>query len=145
MGLKDNEAVTPVFPNSDYMTGIAGVTGILSALMQKAEKGGSYKVDVALNYYNQWLADSVGEYPEEVWQDVWKRNGSEVYRYVLPKPVDTMRANISKVISQYGLSDPTIHVQHCKELQSSRPEVFRGPGEQGYQRDHSDSGTDRSI
>lgn len=80
MGLKENEAVTPVFPNSDYMTGIAGVTGILSALMQQAEKGGSYKVDVALNYYNQWLADSVGEYPEEIWQDVWKRNGSEVYR-----------------------------------------------------------------
>lgn len=80
MGLKDNEAVTPVFPNSDYMTGISGVTGILSALMRRAEEGGSYKVDVALNYYNQWLADSVGEYPEDVWQDVWKRNGNEVFR-----------------------------------------------------------------
>lgn len=80
MGLKDNEAVTPVFPNSDYMTGIAGVTGILSALMRRAEEGGSFKVDVALNYYNQWLANSVGEYPEEIWQDVWKRNGKQVFR-----------------------------------------------------------------
>lgn len=80
MGLKDNEAVTPVFPNSDYMTGIAGVTSILCALMRRAEEGGSFKVDVALNYYNQWLADSVGQYPEEVWQDVWKRNGSQVFR-----------------------------------------------------------------
>jgi crotonobetainyl-CoA:carnitine CoA-transferase CaiB-like acyl-CoA transferase len=80
MGLQENEAVTPVFPNSDYMTGIAGVTGILSALMKRAEKGGSYKLDVALNYYNQWLADSVGEYPDAVWQDVWQRNGKDVYR-----------------------------------------------------------------
>lgn len=80
MGLKDNEAVTPVFPNSDYMTGISGVTGILCALMRRAEEGGSYKVDVALNYYNQWLADSVGEYPEQVWQDLWKRNGNQVFR-----------------------------------------------------------------
>jgi hypothetical protein len=81
MGLKDNEAVTPVFPNSDYMTGICGVTAILSALMRQATEGGSYKVDIALNYYNQWLADSVGEYPDEVWQDVWSRNGKEVFRY----------------------------------------------------------------
>ncbi|KAJ9602060.1 hypothetical protein H2200_013420 [Cladophialophora chaetospira] len=91
MGLKDNEAVTPVFPNSDYMTGIAGVTAILTALMRRAEEGGSFKVDVALNYYNQWLANSVGEYPEEIWQDVWKRNGKQVFRchhnmgYLLPR------------------------------------------------------------
>lgn len=80
MGLRDNEAVTPVFPNSDYMTGIGGMTGILCALMRRAEEGGSYKVDVALNYYNQWLADAVGEYPVDVWQDVWTRNGRQVFR-----------------------------------------------------------------
>jgi len=80
MGLKDGEAVTPVFPNSDYMTGIAGVCGILTALMKRAEKGGSYRVDLSLNYYNQWLADSCGEYPDDVWQDVWKRNGQQQFK-----------------------------------------------------------------
>lgn len=80
MGLTDGEAVTPVFPNSDYMTGIAGVCGILTALMRRAEKGGSYKVDLSLNYYNQWLAESCGEYPEDVWQDLWARNGKKVFR-----------------------------------------------------------------
>ena len=80
MGLKDGEAVTPVFPNSDYMTGIAGVCGILTALMRRAEKGGSYKVDLSLNYYSQWLAESCGEYPDDVWQDVWARNGKQVFR-----------------------------------------------------------------
>ncbi|OAL37329.1 hypothetical protein AYO20_03505 [Fonsecaea nubica] len=99
MGLKNNEAVTPVFPNSDYMTGIAGVTGILSALMRRAEEGGSFKVDVALNYYNQWLADSVGEYPEPIWQDVWKRNGNQVFRcyhnmnYLIPRYMGMLMKN----------------------------------------------------
>lgn len=80
MGLKGGEAVTPVFPNSDYMTGIAGVAGILTALMRRAEKGGSYRCDLSLNYYNQWLAESCGEYPEAVWQDLWTRNGKQVFR-----------------------------------------------------------------
>jgi len=80
MGLENGEAVTPVFPNSDYMTGIAGTAGILTALMKRAEQGGSYKVDLSLNYYNQWLADSCGEYPKEIWQDVWQRNGKQVFR-----------------------------------------------------------------
>ncbi|KAK5112725.1 hypothetical protein LTR62_003823 [Meristemomyces frigidus] len=84
------EAVTPIFPNSDYCTGVAGSAAVLHALIRRAEDGGSYGIDVALNYYSQWLVQSVGEYPEEVWQEVWKRHGSPVYRnyhsmnYTLP-------------------------------------------------------------
>ena len=80
----NEEAVTPVFPNSDYCTGIAGVSGILDALMQRAENGGSYTVDVALNYYSQWLVNSVGMYPKDVWEDVWNRNGRQVMRHYYP-------------------------------------------------------------
>ncbi len=82
MGLENGEPVTPVFPNSDYMTGIAGTVAILTALLRRAEKGGSYKVDLALNYYNQWLVESVGEYPSQVWDDLWSRNERKVFRYV---------------------------------------------------------------
>ena len=63
----NDEAVTPVFPNSDYCTGVAGVSGILTALLQRADQGGSYIVDVALNYYSQWLVNSCGVYPDTVW------------------------------------------------------------------------------
>ncbi|KEF59506.1 uncharacterized protein A1O9_04350 [Exophiala aquamarina CBS 119918] len=80
MGLHDNEAVTPIFPNSDYMVGIAGVVAVLSALIEKAENGGSYNIDLSLNYYNQWLADEVGEYSDQIWQDLWDRNGRRVFR-----------------------------------------------------------------
>lgn len=82
MGLTDGEAVTPIFPNSDYMTGIAGTCAVISALLERSEHGGSYKVDLSLNYYNSWLADTVGVYPDPVWQDVWKRNENQVFRYV---------------------------------------------------------------
>jgi hypothetical protein len=74
-----NEPVTPVFPNSDYCTGVSGFCGILDALMQRAEKGGSYVVDIALNYYSQWLVNSVGVYPDAVWQKLWAQHGKIVF------------------------------------------------------------------
>ena len=77
----NDEPVTPIFPNSDYCTGIVGVCGILDALAKKGEYGGSYTVDLALGYYNQWLVDSVGMYPQDVWEGVWERNGREVLRH----------------------------------------------------------------
>lgn len=44
MGL--DEAVTPVFPNSDFCTGVCGVVGALDGLLRRAEKGGSYCISV---------------------------------------------------------------------------------------------------
>lgn len=76
-----DEAVTPVFPNSDFCTGIVGAVGILHALIKRAEEGGSFAVDAALNYYSQWLVNSVGTYPQDVWDEVWQRHGSPVYRH----------------------------------------------------------------
>ena len=80
----NDEAVTPVFPNSDYCTGIAGSIAVMHALIRRAEDGGSYAIDAALNYYSQWLVNSVGTYPQDVWQKVWQANGSPVYRYNPP-------------------------------------------------------------
>jgi CoA-transferase family III len=104
MGLEEGEPVTPVFPNSDYMTGVAGVVGILCALMRRAEEGGSYKVDLALNYYNQWLARSVGVYPERVWEELWGRNARVVFRaehnigYTIPRLMGMIGKNSGAVV-----------------------------------------------
>ena len=44
----------------------------------------------ALNYYSQWLIQSVGEYPPDVWNEVWRKNNSPVFhnyhsmQYTLP-------------------------------------------------------------
>ncbi|KAI0908459.1 CoA-transferase family III domain-containing protein [Ustulina deusta] len=81
MGNGETEAVTPVFPNSDYCTGVAGSTGVLEALIKRAQDGGSYGVDVSLNYYSQWLVRSCGTYSDEVWQELWQRHGSPVFHH----------------------------------------------------------------
>jgi crotonobetainyl-CoA:carnitine CoA-transferase CaiB-like acyl-CoA transferase len=80
MQLENGESVTAIFPNSDYMTGIAGVCAVLIALIKRGEIGGSYIADVALNYYNQWLVSCVGEYPARVWDKLWSRHGRMVFR-----------------------------------------------------------------
>lgn len=42
-----DEPVTPVFPNSDFCTGTAGVIAVLDAILRRGADGGSYKVDVS--------------------------------------------------------------------------------------------------
>ncbi|KAE9582358.1 hypothetical protein CGMCC3_g1691 [Colletotrichum fructicola] len=92
-----NEAVTPVFPNSDYCTGVCGSAAVLDALVRRSEQGGSYGIDVALNYYSQWLVRSCGTYPEDVWAELWQRHGSPVFRhyhamsYLLPSVMKLLR------------------------------------------------------
>ncbi|KAJ5058821.1 CoA-transferase family III domain-containing protein [Bipolaris maydis] len=76
-----DEPVTPVFPNSDYCTGVCGSAAVLDALSKRAEIGGSYGVDVALNYYSQWLVRSCGTYPTDVWDKLWSKHGSPVFRH----------------------------------------------------------------
>jgi hypothetical protein len=59
---------------------------------------------VALNYYSQWLVNSVGMYPDPVWQDVWNRNGKQVFRhhhnmsYTLPRFMAMLQKNSADVL-----------------------------------------------
>ncbi|KAL2292417.1 hypothetical protein FJTKL_09389 [Diaporthe vaccinii] len=48
----NDEPVTPVFPNSDYSTGVVGVAGVLTSLIRRAENGGSYSIDVSQNHHS---------------------------------------------------------------------------------------------
>ncbi|KAM0320760.1 hypothetical protein ACHAO8_000051 [Botrytis cinerea] len=92
----NNEPVTPILPNSDYCAGVSGIAGILQALIKRSETGGSYEMDVALNYYSQWLVNSCGMYPQEVWEDLWSRNCKPVFRhyhnmnYTMPRLFQTL-------------------------------------------------------
>ncbi|KAH7121505.1 putative L-carnitine dehydratase [Dactylonectria macrodidyma] len=76
-----DEPVTPVFPNSDFCTGISGICGVMDALLRRGLEGGSYQVDLALDYYNNWLVRSVGTYPHEVWKSLWGRFDSPVFSH----------------------------------------------------------------
>lgn len=92
-----NEPVTPIFPHSDYCTGIAGCCAIILALLRRAQSGGSYCVDLALNYYSAWLTQSVGTYPQLVFDHVWAENGRPIYhhwhnnRFTVPQALHQLR------------------------------------------------------
>ncbi|KAF8886798.1 CoA-transferase family III domain-containing protein [Infundibulicybe gibba] len=101
MGLE--EPVTPVFPNSDFCTGAAGATGILQALIERAEKGGSYIVDVALNYYSQWLVNSCSVYPKDVWEVLWSSYSRPVFRHT-----DNMGVLIPKFLEMLVKQTPEL-------------------------------------
>jgi hypothetical protein len=87
-------------------TGIAGVAGIIQALMLRADKGGSYTVNVALNYYSQWLVNSVGTYPDQVWKNCWASYGNPVFRhyhamlYTIPSFLDMLGKNEKSPVCQ---------------------------------------------
>jgi hypothetical protein len=38
-------------------------------------------MQLALNYYSQWLLRSVGVYDRPVWADLWARHGSPAFRH----------------------------------------------------------------
>ncbi|KAI8716390.1 hypothetical protein NCS52_00932600 [Fusarium sp. LHS14.1] len=75
------DPVTPLFPHSDYCTGIAGSCAVLLAILRRAESGGSYCIDLALNYYSAWLTRSVGTYPTDVFAKVWAEHDKTVYQH----------------------------------------------------------------
>jgi crotonobetainyl-CoA:carnitine CoA-transferase CaiB-like acyl-CoA transferase len=75
------EPIIPIFPNSDFCTGTAGATAVIQALIEKSQKGGSYVIDCALNYYSQWLVDKVGTYSDTMWNTLWENSGKPTARH----------------------------------------------------------------
>ncbi|KAI0393162.1 CoA-transferase family III [Xylariaceae sp. FL0594] len=118
MGNEGFEAVTPVFPNSDYCTGVAGSAAILEALVRRSQEGGSYFVDVALNYYSQWLVRSCGTYPEEVWQELWQRHGSPAFRHyhAMQHTVPAMMKSIAEHDAATLLNPAFFQPMHARHL-----------------------------
>ncbi len=136
----NNEPVTPVFPNSDYCTGVSGTTAILTALLARAEKGGSYSIDIALNYYSQWLVNSCGSYPDAIWQDVWARNGRQVFRhyhnmgYLIPRYLEMLQRTSSETVLSPRFFEKRFAKTVGKEILTVKP-VAQFPGgkvELGY-------------
>ncbi|KAL6897541.1 alpha-methylacyl-CoA racemase [Trichoderma evansii] len=72
----NDEPVSPFFPNSDIGAGVSGTIGILVALLKRGESDCSQ-----LLFTMAWLVNSVGTYSPEVWDEVWTRNGKQVFRH----------------------------------------------------------------
>lgn len=63
-GTASAPAIQPTYPN-DYITGFLAALGILTALLKRAEEGGSYHVKVSLCRTSMWLQDQ-GTVPHHV-------------------------------------------------------------------------------
>ncbi|KAK0205346.1 CoA-transferase family III domain-containing protein [Desarmillaria ectypa] len=61
-----DEPVTLVWPNSDFCTGASGAIEIIQALIERAEKGGSYVVDLR-------------RIPKYVWDTIYAKAGHPVF------------------------------------------------------------------
>ncbi|KAK1222563.1 hypothetical protein PQX77_014577 [Marasmius sp. AFHP31] len=99
--MRHGEPVTPVFPNSDFCTGVSGATGVLQALIERAEKGGSFVVEAAINYYSQWLVRICRTYPSDVWEQVWVKHGKPVFRHT-----DHMQTTIPAMVGLLKTNTP---------------------------------------
>jgi hypothetical protein len=72
--------------------------------MQRAEVGGSYTVDVALNYYSQWLINHCGTYPADVWDYLWQSYDKPVFRHyhnmnhTIPRMLKMLKDQSSSVL-----------------------------------------------
>ncbi|KAF2273427.1 alpha-methylacyl-CoA racemase [Westerdykella ornata] len=148
----NDEPVTPVFPNSDYSTGVAGVIAILDAILRRGAEGGSYKVDIALNYYSQWLVDSVGTYPQDVWEDVWNCNGRQVFRhyhnmhYTLPRFLAMLKQNAGDVVFKPAFFEKRYSGAIGKDILCPKPVIRfpQGPVELRYNVGTRSNGVDQA-
>lgn len=91
------------------------MTGIIQALLRRADQGGSYTVDVALNYYSQWLVNSCGVYPQSVWDELWSAYGKPVFRHYHGM-TDTLPAYIRMLMSERKemFRDEFLETRDCK-------------------------------
>ncbi|KIW13305.1 hypothetical protein PV08_08493 [Exophiala spinifera] len=115
-----DEPVTPIFPNSDHCAGLAGHLGVISALLKRAQNGGSYIVDCSINAYSHWLVQSVGTYPQEVWDKVWSQHGRPKFRhyqpmqYLFPQGVKMLKANMPHLFNPDYFEDRDAKAMGCK-------------------------------
>jgi crotonobetainyl-CoA:carnitine CoA-transferase CaiB-like acyl-CoA transferase len=67
-GSVDEPALASTFTLNDYLAGYCAAAGVIGALLQRAQNGGSYQVEVSLTGCSMWLQD-LGRLPQEQWPD----------------------------------------------------------------------------
>jgi hypothetical protein len=81
-------------------------------------------VDTALDYCNQWLVKEVGEYPQEVWQDVWGRAGKPVFRHY--HNTGCLLAPHMKICAEMGLFQKEfLDIRECSALGGLKMRVVK--------------------
>ncbi|KAF5567534.1 acyl transferase carnitine dehydratase [Fusarium phyllophilum] len=101
-----DEAVVPLFPNSDYQTGLVGAAAAIQALLARTQEEVTFDIDISLTQYNIWYY-RLGSYSED--QQKALRNRDPQFS---PRHYDDMSALVGKT---------------HQSLQKIRPEIFKHP------------------
>ncbi|RBR18746.1 uncharacterized protein FIESC28_05887 [Fusarium coffeatum] len=101
-----DEAVVPLFPNSDYQTGLVGAAAAIRALLARTQEDVTFDIDISLTQYNIWYY-RLGSYSED--QQKALRNRDPQFS---PRHYDDTSALVGK-------THPS--------LQKIRPEIFKHP------------------
>ncbi|KAF5684086.1 acyl-CoA transferase carnitine dehydratase [Fusarium denticulatum] len=99
-----DEAVVPLFPNSDYQTGLVGAAAAIQALLARTQEDVTFDIDISLTQYNIWYY-RLGSYSED--QQKALRNRDPQFS---PRHYDDMSALVGKT---------------HQSLQKIRPEIFK--------------------
>ncbi|MCR6628807.1 MAG: CoA transferase [Magnetospirillum sp.] len=87
-GSASQPAIQPTYPN-DYVTGFLAALGILTALLRRAEEGGSYHVRVSLCRTAMWLQEQ-GILPHQVPPPVIPPESIASYLHTRPSPFGSL-------------------------------------------------------
>ncbi|KAI1009337.1 hypothetical protein LB504_002994 [Fusarium proliferatum] len=101
-----DEAVVPLFPNSDYQTGLVGAAAAIQALLVRTQEDVTFDIDISLTQYNIWYY-RLGSYTEDQQKALRSRD-----LQFSPRHFDDMSALVGKT---------------HQSLQKIRPEIFKHP------------------
>ncbi|KAF5615604.1 acyl transferase carnitine dehydratase [Fusarium tjaetaba] len=101
-----DEAVVPLFPNSDYQTGLVGAAAAIQALLARTQEDVTFDIDISLTQYNIWYY-RLGSYSED--QQKALRNRDPQFS---PRHYDDMSSLVGKT---------------HQSLQKIRPEIVKHP------------------
>ncbi|KAF4952461.1 hypothetical protein FGADI_6695 [Fusarium gaditjirri] len=101
-----DEAVVPLFPNSDYQTGLVGAAAAIQALLARTKEDVTFDIDISLTQYNIWYY-RLGLYSEDQQKTLRSRD-----LQFSPRHYDGMSALVGKT---------------HQSLQKIRPEMFKHP------------------
>ncbi|KAF5627064.1 acyl transferase carnitine dehydratase [Fusarium sp. NRRL 52700] len=101
-----DEAVVPLFPNSDYQTGLVGAAAAIQALLARTKEDVTFDIEISLTQYNIWYY-RLGLYSEDQQKALRARDPQ-----FSPRHYDDMSALVGKT---------------HQSLQKIRPDIFKHP------------------
>ncbi|ODQ78132.1 hypothetical protein BABINDRAFT_9731 [Babjeviella inositovora NRRL Y-12698] len=115
------EPMIPPFPKADYGTGCMVAIAVLTAVYERATKGGSYLCTSSLSQYDLFLLKQK-QYPAEIWEEILAKQDPTVRKLRYFDSVDMISRTVLQSMKNV---DPNLFSNE-KYLDSEYSEGFQG-------------------